>query len=83
MHGHDFLLIASGNGTFDESVIANADLTNPPRRDVATLPAPGFGGPVGGYLVLAILLDNPGVWVCPLYTISDSATTLSHRMASS
>ena len=31
-------------------------LTNPPRRDVATLPGNGF-------LALAFQLDNPGAWL--------------------
>lgn len=32
------------------------NLDNPPRRDVANLPA-------SGYLVIAFLTDNPGVWL--------------------
>jgi hypothetical protein len=65
MHGHDFLLLASGTGVFDESVLESIDFTNPPRRDVATLPASGFGDPVGGYIVIGFPLDNPGIWVLP------------------
>ncbi|KAL9084162.1 MAG: hypothetical protein Q9165_008210 [Trypethelium subeluteriae] len=55
LHGHDFYLLASGSGTY-----ASADPTlntaNPPRRDVAMLPA-------SGYVVLAWQADNPGAWL--------------------
>ncbi|OCK79607.1 multicopper oxidase [Lepidopterella palustris CBS 459.81] len=55
LHGHDFFILASGEyETYDTSVTLNLD--NPPRRDVATLPT-------DGYLVIAFLTDNPGVWL--------------------
>jgi hypothetical protein len=38
-------------------------MINPPRRDVVTLPASNPGDPVGGYIVIAFPLDNPGIWV--------------------
>jgi Multicopper oxidase len=41
-------------------------MINPPRRDVVTLPASNPGDPVGGYIVIAFPLDNPGIWVTPL-----------------
>jgi hypothetical protein len=63
LHGHDFLTIASGKGVFDDSVLANANLINPVRRDVVTLPASAPGDTVGGYVVIAFPLDNPGIWV--------------------
>jgi hypothetical protein len=64
LHGHDFLLLASGKGVFDESVLASANLINPTRRDVVTMPAPPFGSNMtGGYIVIAFPLDNPGIWV--------------------
>jgi hypothetical protein len=54
LHGHDFYILAQGTGTYDSSDIGS--LTNPPRRDVALLPA-------SGYLVLAWETDNPGAWL--------------------
>ncbi|KAI1398420.1 multicopper oxidase [Hypoxylon fuscum] len=54
LHGHDFSILAQGTGTYDSSVTLNLD--NPPRRDVAMLPA-------SGYLVLGFETDNPGVWL--------------------
>ncbi|KAF2104686.1 hypothetical protein NA57DRAFT_28126, partial [Rhizodiscina lignyota] len=52
LHGHDFWVLAQGDGTFDGTL----NLTNPTRRDTATLPA-------GGHLVLAFPADNPGAWL--------------------
>ena len=54
LHGHDFMVIATGTGTYDSTDVS---LTNPVRRDTATLPG-------GGYLVLAFETDNPGAWLC-------------------
>lgn len=55
--GHDFNVLASGSGTFDTSTsLSSLNLSNPPRRDVALLPA-------NGYLVLAFKADNPGAWL--------------------
>lgn len=55
LHGHDFYILAQeSDAEFDSSVALN--LSNPPRRDVATLPAKG-------YLVIAFLTDNPGAWL--------------------
>lgn len=55
LHGHDFFILAAAdNADFDDSVTLN--LNNPPRRDVANLPA-------AGYLVIAFLTDNPGTWL--------------------
>ena len=53
--GHDFYVLAQDVGTFDADTVT-LDLSNPPRRDTATLPG-------GGYLVIAFLSDNPGVWL--------------------
>jgi len=64
MHGHDFLLIAKGEGVFDESVLETAQLINPTRRDVTTMPAsPPSAAVQGGFIVIAFNLNNPGVWV--------------------
>lgn len=54
LHGHDFSVLAQGSGSYSDSVSLN--LSNPPRRDTAMLPA-------SGYLVLAFETDNPGAWL--------------------
>jgi FtsP/CotA-like multicopper oxidase with cupredoxin domain len=54
LHGHDFWVLASGTGSYDSTVVLN--LQNPPRRDTALMPT-------AGYLVLAFITDNPGVWL--------------------
>ncbi|KAI0016542.1 multicopper oxidase [Xylariomycetidae sp. FL0641] len=55
LHGHDFFLLAQEPmATFSSDAPLN--LANPPRRDVAMLPA-------SGYLVIAFPADNPGVWL--------------------
>lgn len=40
LHGHDFWVVAQDAGTFDPAT-TNITTTNPPRRDVATLPGNG------------------------------------------
>ena len=55
LHGHDFHILAQGTGTYTSDVSLN--LSNPPRRDTAMLPA-------SGYLVMAWETDNPGAWLC-------------------
>ncbi|ROV98061.1 hypothetical protein VMCG_07032 [Cytospora schulzeri] len=55
LHGHDFWVVAQGTGVFDAAK-PNFTTTNPPRRDVASLPG-------NGYLALAFKLDNPGTWL--------------------
>lgn len=54
LHGHDFMVLGSGFGRFDASNTAGLNFVNPPRRDVAMMPA-------SGYLVIAFKSDNPGV----------------------
>lgn len=55
LHGHDFFVLGSGTTTYDAST-AVLNLDNPPRRDVALLPA-------AGWLMLAFQTDNPGAWI--------------------
>lgn len=55
LHGHDFFVLGSGTTTYDSST-AVLNLDNPPRRDVALLPA-------AGWLMLAFQTDNPGAWI--------------------
>ena len=64
LHGHDFLLLAEGKGVFNESVLQSANLVNPTRRDVVTMPASDpTASDTGGFVVIAFPLNNPGVWV--------------------
>ncbi|CAK4033978.1 hypothetical protein AC578_435 [Lecanosticta acicola] len=60
LHGHDFLILAQGYGMYSSDVVLNT--VNPPRRDVALMPADPVAR-TGGYLVLAYESDNPGVWL--------------------
>lgn len=53
-HGHDFWVLASSHEPYNENV--PLQLENSPRRDVAMLPSLG-------YLVLALQVDNPGIWL--------------------
>lgn len=54
LHGHDFSILGSGNGTFDVNKdAANLQYRNPLRRDTANLPG-------SGWLVIAFPTDNPG-----------------------
>ncbi|KAF3021461.1 hypothetical protein E8E14_008956 [Neopestalotiopsis sp. 37M] len=55
LHGHDFFILAQRTKS-KWSHRSELNLVNPPRRDVAMLPA-------GGYLVIAFQADNPGVWL--------------------
>lgn len=55
MHGHDFLLIGTGDGLFNPAS-SQLNLNNPPRRDTATWPKLGW-------IAIAIRLDNPGTWL--------------------
>jgi len=54
LHGHDFWVLGTGFGEFDETQAGNLTLVNAPRRDSAMLPS-------AGYMVIAIKTDNPGV----------------------
>ncbi|KAM5346271.1 hypothetical protein ACJ41O_009276 [Fusarium nematophilum] len=57
LHGHDFALLAQGdNSTKLDTGEVKLKFDNPPRRDVALIPA-------GGYLVVAFRADNPGSWL--------------------
>lgn len=55
LHGHDFWVIGQATGQFDLAT-SDLNLVNPPRRDVASLPA-------NGYLAIAFKKDNPGSWL--------------------
>ncbi|KAI2467262.1 putative multicopper oxidase [Annulohypoxylon bovei var. microspora] len=55
LHGHDFFVLAQEAGA-SYTASTPLQLKNPPRRDVAMLPADGF-------LVIGFVTDNPGVWL--------------------
>jgi len=55
LHGHDFWIIGQETAVFDIDTV-KWNLINPPRRDVASLPA-------NGYLAIAFKKDNPGSWL--------------------
>lgn len=57
LHGHDFWVLGSGDGTYDAST-ATLTKTNSPRRDVVLLPA-------SGWVAFAFYTDNPGVSLFP------------------
>ncbi|KAK8152597.1 Cupredoxin [Phyllosticta citrichinensis] len=59
LHGHDFLVLAQGNDTYDASIPLNT--VNPSRRDTVLMP--GLG-----YVVVAWQVDNPGVWLMHCHT---------------
>ncbi|PCG90671.1 Multicopper oxidase, type 1 [Penicillium occitanis (nom. inval.)] len=54
LHGHDFVILAQGEGTFTSDIVPNLD--NPARRDVANCP-------LNGYLWIAFQVNNPGAWL--------------------
>ncbi|TGO29898.1 hypothetical protein BPAE_0010g00840 [Botrytis paeoniae] len=53
LHGHNMFVLNEGVGLWDGQTVVRP--SNPQRRDVQTLQA-------GGYMVLQITADNPGVW---------------------
>ncbi|KAJ4421842.1 laccase, multicopper oxidase, benzenediol:oxygen oxidorectuctase [Gnomoniopsis sp. IMI 355080] len=89
LHGHDFWVLGQDTGMWHGNT-SLLNMSNPPRRDVATLPG-------NGYLAIAFELDNPGAWLVhchiawhaseglamefvedqSLYTISDADTAVS------
>ena len=58
LHGHDFVLLAQENRPFHPYDLSNGTFKykNPPRRDVALLPA-------HGYMAIGFRTDNPGQWI--------------------
>lgn len=83
LHGHDFVVLASGDQEFNASEV-KPNLYNPPRRDVALLP-------VDGYLIIAfqskhalhflfcpcltsIVVNNPGVWLMHCHVCTSMPT---------
>ncbi|KAI9838099.1 MAG: hypothetical protein M1819_006255 [Sarea resinae] len=57
LHGHDFAILGQSVNQYNETESPKSfNFHNPPRRDVAMLPA-------NGYLAIAFRPDNPGVWL--------------------
>jgi hypothetical protein len=57
MHGHDFAILGRSSEPYNEDTDPlTFNLHNPPRRDVALLPA-------NGWIALAFRSDNPGIWL--------------------
>ncbi|KAI1339404.1 multicopper oxidase-domain-containing protein [Xylariaceae sp. FL0016] len=57
LHGHDFAVLQqTENKNYTGPDDLELNLRNPPRRDVALLPANGF-------IVIAFKADNPGSWL--------------------
>ncbi|PVH92921.1 multicopper oxidase [Periconia macrospinosa] len=57
LHGHTFFVLASGHGypPAPDTLRENLDLTNPLRRDTASLEA-------YGWVLVRFVADNPGAW---------------------
>jgi hypothetical protein len=57
LHGHKFFVLASGSGYPPANITEpeTLDLSNPLRRDTATVDA-------FGWILLRFVADNPGVW---------------------
>jgi hypothetical protein len=53
LHGHDFFIVSEGVGQWDGTDYVRS--SNPMRRDTVMLPR-------GGYVVIDVVMDNPGVW---------------------
>jgi hypothetical protein len=68
LHGHDFVILAQGDGVFTKDVLPNLD--NPARRDVANCP-------IGGYLWIAFKIDNPGAWLMHCHIAFHASSGLS------
>ena len=57
LHGHNFWVLAEGNGIWNGTV---TNALNPQRRDVQIIRSGSTDDP--GYLVLEFATDNPGIW---------------------
>lgn len=67
LHGHDYWVLAQGPGNFTSNM--SLTLSNPPRRDVATLPK-------NGHMVMAFKTDNPGSWLMHCHISAHSSEGL-------
>lgn len=64
IHGHDFSVLgAVASSTFSSTSVSSLNFVNPPRRDVAMLPA-------SGWLVIGFQTNNPGAWLMHCHIVS-------------
>lgn len=55
LHGYKYFVLAEGHGYPPENLTSTVDLTNPLRRDTASIEA-------FGWLYIRLVADNPGAW---------------------
>lgn len=55
LHGYKYSVLASGHGYPPADLYANLDVSNPLRRDTASIEA-------FGWMLLRLVADNPGIW---------------------
>ncbi|KAK8213873.1 putative multicopper oxidase, type 1 [Phyllosticta capitalensis] len=55
LHGHKYFVLASGHGYPPTDLYSSIDISNPLRRDTASVE--GFG-----WILLRVVLDNAGMW---------------------
>lgn len=55
LHGYKYFVLAQGHGYFDPSMYTTIDLSNPLRRDTASVEA-------FGWILIRLVTDNPGIW---------------------
>jgi hypothetical protein len=68
LHGHDFNILAQGEGEVPEDPVLNFE--NPARRDVIDIN-------VGGWAVIAFQINNPGAWLFHCHIAFHSSAGLS------
>ncbi|RMZ78737.1 hypothetical protein DV737_g3767, partial [Chaetothyriales sp. CBS 132003] len=76
LHGHDFWILAQEANAVWDGTVKSFKQTNPPRRDVATLPA-------HGYLAVAFKLDNPGTWLVHCHIVWHASQGLALEIVES
>lgn len=55
LHGYKYFVLAQGRGYFDPHLYKTMDLSNPLRRDTASVEA-------FGWILIRLITDNPGIW---------------------
>ena len=55
MHGYKYFVLSQGHGYFDWSTYEALDISNPLRRDTASVEA-------FGWILIRLITDNPGMW---------------------
>ncbi|RSL51123.1 hypothetical protein CEP51_015247 [Fusarium floridanum] len=78
VHGHDMAILGQGSDNWDPAYISTLNFDNPPRRDTALVVGNINRHDQGGYLVLGLKTDNPGVWMfhCHIIWHSESGMGL-------